>query len=151
MLMKMDCGCKRRQEELLEAGDGSQVYCVACYSGGEALAVEENDSVQFPTLEEVNQAVDTIPFKRVEENVVYQIVDVTSIETRKGEASVLTLKDRSGIIVKCYASNLVEKSLKHLELQGVGKVHFLTKLGTKTAKESGYSYYNFKIITRKRQ
>ena len=107
------------------------------------------DDVQFPTLDEVLDRVDndTIPFKLVEENIVYRIVEARNVVTRTGDTMVLTLKDRAGAIVKCYTSSLVEREVNRLMWRENEDIHFLTKLQSKKAKGSGNTYFNFRITT----
>ena len=109
-----------------------------------------SEDIQFPTLDEVLDKVanDTIPFKLVEENIVYRIVEARNVATRNGDAMVLTLKDRTGTVVICYASSLVEREVNRLMWRENGDVHFLTKLRSKKAKDSGNTYFNFRITTR---
>ena len=142
-----------QQQELLEAGDESQAYCDM---GTEEVMQSNVDDVQFPTLDEVMDegGSDTIPFKLVEENIVYRIVEARNVTTRNGDTMVLTLKDQAGTVVKCYTSSLVEREMNRLMqvMRGEGKdVHFLTKLRSKKAKDSGNTYYDFKITTREKK
>ena len=115
-----------------------------------------SEDLQFPTLDEVLDKVysDTIPFKLIEENIVYRIVEIRNFMTRNGDTMVLTLKDRAGTIVKCYASSLVERELNRLMWRKNNDdkdVHFLTKLKSKRGKDSGNAYYDFKITTREKK
>ena len=97
---------------------------------------------------------DTIPFKLIKENIVYRIIEARNVTTWNGDTMVLTLKDQAGTVVKCYASSLVEREMNRLMrvMRGEGKdVHFLTKLRSKKAKDSGNTYYDFKITTQEKK
>ena len=113
----------------------------------------KEEDVQFPTLDEVLDKVysDTLPFKLVGENIVYRIIEARNFMTRNGDTMVLTLKDQAGTIVKCYATSLVEREVNRLTWRKNKDVHFLTKLQMKRGKDSGNTYYNFKITTREKK
>lgn len=144
------CDCRRQQQELLEAGDGSQVYCDSCYTESH----QPSAGGYFPTLNEMKEAPssDTIPFKSVKDNIVYRIIAVKTISTRFGDAMILTMKDTTGAVVKCFASSLLYAEMKRLMTRETynEETQFITKFGVVVSgKESGNTYHKYKLVSRK--
>ena len=92
---------------------------------------------------------DIIALKKVNERVVYKIVNIKDIITSKDSSIILTLKASDGKIIKCYGTSVIQRELAdRLRKDSNNDDLFITSLGKKTAEASKNTYYNFKIISK---
>ena len=103
-----------------------------------------NKMVNFLTEEQFNERKsqqDTIiPWRDVPEEKIFYIEQVEKIQTSKGEATIVTLCDRSGDKMRAFATSILAKDLE-------GSGYFIRSLGKKNStKNKGQSYYHYELI-----
>ena len=100
----------------------------------------------FPAIEEFEQ-INAIPFREVEQNVPFEIVEIMKQPTKNGESTILTLKGRDGTTINSWATSLIEQKLESMK-SGDGKRKYILSCGRRTSERTGTQYYDFKIICR---
>ena len=98
----------------------------------------------FPAIEEFEQINNAIPFREVEQNVPFEIVEIIKQPTKNGESTILTLKRRDGTTINSWTTSLIEKKLESMKSDGKRK--YILSRGRRTTEKTGKEYYDFKII-----
>ena len=102
-------------------------------------------SDEFPAIEEFEQINNAIPFREVEQNVPFEIMEIMKQPTKNGESTILALKKRDGTTINSWATSLIEKKLESMKSDD-GKRKYILSRGRRTAEKTGKEYYDFKII-----
>ena len=100
---------------------------------------------EYPSTEEF-ESTNAIPWREVERNVPFKIIEIVSQPTKKGEGTILVLKKSDGSIIRAWTTKLIDNSLKSMKNDGGCK--YILSRGEKTAEKTGNEYYDFKIICR---
>ena len=98
----------------------------------------------FPAIEEFEQINNAIPFREVEQNTPFEIMEIIKQPTKNGESTILTLKRRDGTTINSWATSLIEKKLESMKSDGKRK--YILSRGRRTTERTGTVYYDFKII-----
>ena len=98
----------------------------------------------FPAIEEFEQINNAIPFREVEQNTPFEIMEIIKQPTKNGESTILTLKKRDGTTINSWATSLIEKKLESMKSDGKRK--YILSRGRRTTERTGKEYYDFKII-----
>ena len=98
----------------------------------------------FPAIEEFEQINNAIPFREVEQNVPFEIVEIIKQPTKNGESTILTLKRRDGTTINSWVTSLIEKKLESMKSDGKRK--YILSRRRRTTEKTGKEYYDFKII-----
>ena len=100
----------------------------------------------FPAIEEFEQINNAIPFREVEQNTPFEIMEIIKQPTKNGESTIVTLKRRDGTTINSWATSLIEKKLESMKSGGDGKRKYILSRGRRTSERTGTQYYDFKII-----
>ena len=105
--------------------------------------------MEFPTNEKFDENKisnnDILKWRDIPMNKVFRIDDVSKINTKFGEGTILTLVDRDSNMYKCFATKTISDKLNNINLQN-GSC-YIRSLGLKESKtNTGNKYYNFDIM-----
>ena len=110
----------------------------------EDFLTEDN---HFPCIADfTNQKQGTIPWREVEYNTPWKVLEIEEMMTVNGKKMVLTLQKQDSTIVKAWTTDIIKENLlKKQSCNGMKNLYILS-LGLKKSEKSNKSYYDFKII-----
>ena len=105
--------------------------------------------MKFPTNEKFDENKISnnyiLKWRDIPMNTIFKIDDVSKINTKVGEGTILTLVDRDSNMYKCFATNPISYKLDKFNLQnGSCYIRSLGLIESKT--NTGNKYYNFDIM-----
>ena len=95
---------------------------------------------QFDALKADNDNI--LKWREVPTGVIYKIAHIEEIDTKKGEATIISLVDCDGDRFRAYATSILRKDLKDRD-----GVLYIKSLGKKeSTKNPGHSYYTYDLV-----
>ena len=113
--------------------------------------VDEFMSEEFPSVEEFGEEDKeqfvTIPWREVDVNIPFEIINTRVVNTKNGDGMVMDLQKVDGTIVKAWATTLIKGKLSVMSKRdAASRRTYILSRGKKIAQKSKNSYYDFKII-----
>ena len=91
------------------------------------------------------------PWRELKQNTWYKVEEVTSINTIKGPAKILTLKDRNKTVTRVWATSVIKLNIDgKMAERGDDCFLFIKSKGLKKCKNnSGNSFYDHQYVLKK--